>query len=110
MVPRVDVVWINIHQTNDEILSEVLNSPYPRMPVCEDEIDNIKGVVNVKEVLAYYIQHQTLHLEKLLFDPCIFRNRLPPLKYWRCSGKQRNTLVLLSTNTDPWKALLLYMT
>ena len=80
MVPRVDVVWIDIHQTNDEILSEVLSSPYPRMPVCEDEIDNIKGVVNVKEVLAYYIQHQTLHLEELLRDPLYIPEQAPALK------------------------------
>jgi len=80
MVPRVDVVWIDIHQTNDEILSEMLSSSYPRMPVCEDEIDNIKGVVNVKEVLAYYIQHQTLHLEKLLLDPLYIPEQAPALK------------------------------
>jgi len=80
MVPRVDVVWIDIHQPNDEILSELLSSPYPRMPICEDEIDNIKGVVNVKEVLAYYIQHQTLHLEKLLFDPLYIPEQAPALK------------------------------
>lgn len=80
MVPRVDVVWIDIHQTNDEILSEVLHSSYPRMPVCEDEIDNIKGVVNVREVLAYYIQHQTLHLEELLLDPLYIPEQAPALK------------------------------
>ncbi|PKN11071.1 MAG: hypothetical protein CVU70_00695 [Deltaproteobacteria bacterium HGW-Deltaproteobacteria-5] len=80
MVPRVDVVWIDIHQTNDEILSDVLNSPYPRMPVCEDEIDNIKGVVNVNEVLAYYIQHQTLHLDELLLDPLYIPEQAPALK------------------------------
>ncbi|OGP91099.1 MAG: hypothetical protein A2031_05810 [Deltaproteobacteria bacterium RBG_19FT_COMBO_43_11] len=69
MIPRVDVTWIDIHQASDEILSAALRSSYSRLPVCEDHIDNIKGVVNVKDILAYYIKHQTLRLEEILFEP-----------------------------------------
>jgi putative hemolysin len=69
MIPRVEVVWIDIHQTTDKILQDALNSNYSLLPVCEDQIDNIKGVVSVKDLLAYYITHQTLRMEELLFEP-----------------------------------------
>lgn len=80
MIPRIDVAWIDVHQKTDEILSQALSSPYPRLPVCEDQIDNIKGVVKVKDLLAYYIQHQTLRLEELLFTPLYIPEQAPALK------------------------------
>jgi putative hemolysin len=80
MMPRVDVTWLDIHRTDDEILSEALRSPHTRLPVCEDQIDNIKGLVNVKDVLAYYIQHQTVHLDEILFEPLYIPEQAPALK------------------------------
>lgn len=80
MIPRVDVMWLDLSQSGDEILSEVLNSSFPRLPVCEDEIDNVKGVVNVRDVLAYYIKHQTLRLTDILFEPLYIPEQAPALK------------------------------
>lgn len=80
MTPRVDVTWLDIHQTPDEILSESLNSPFPRLLVCEDEVDHVKGVVNVKDILAYYIKHQTLRLEEILLEPLYIAEQAPALK------------------------------
>ncbi|MDP2853891.1 MAG: hemolysin family protein [Smithellaceae bacterium] len=80
MTPRVDVTWLDIHQTPDEILSESLNSSFPRLLVCEDEVDYVKGVVNVKDILAYYIKHQTLRLEEILLEPLYIAEQAPALK------------------------------
>lgn len=80
MTPRMDVTWLDIHQAPDEILSESLNSSFPRLLVCEDEVDQVKGVVNVKDVLAYYIKHQTLRLEEILFEPLYIPEQAPALK------------------------------
>lgn len=80
MTPRVDVVWLDLSQSADEILSEVLNANFPRLPVCENEIDNVKGVVNVRDVLADYIRHQTLRLADILFEPLYIPEQAPALK------------------------------
>lgn len=80
MTPRVDVLWLDIHQTPEEILSEALNAPFPRLLVCEDEVDQVKGVVNVKDVLAYYIRHQSLNLGEILFEPLFIPEQAQALK------------------------------
>lgn len=80
MTHRVDVTWLDIHQTPDEILAESLNSSFPRLLVCEDEVDHVKGVVNVKDILAYYIKHQTLRLEDILLEPLYIAEQAPALK------------------------------
>ncbi len=80
MTPRVDVTWLDVHQAPDEILAESLKSSFPRLLVCEDEIDQVRGVVNVKDILAYYIQHQTMRLEEILFEPLYIPEQAPALK------------------------------
>jgi len=80
MTPRVDVTWLDIHQTPDEILSESLISSFPRLLVCEDEVDHVKGVVNVKDILAYYIKNQTLRLDDILLEPLYIAEQAPALK------------------------------
>ncbi|MRR17261.1 MAG: HlyC/CorC family transporter [Deltaproteobacteria bacterium] len=80
MTPRVDVTWLDIHQDQEEILAEALKASYPRLLVCEDEVDQIKGVVNVKDVLAYYIRHRTVRLEEILFEPVYIPEQAPALK------------------------------
>jgi len=80
MIPRVDVVWIDINQTVDKILQDALSSNYSRLPVCEDQIDNIKGIVSVKDLLACYIKHKTLRMEELWFEPLYIPEQAPAPK------------------------------
>ena len=80
MTPRVDVLWLDIHQKPEEILTEALNASFPRLPVCEDEVDQVKGVVNVKDVLAYYIRHQSLNLSEIMFEPLYIPEQAQALK------------------------------
>ncbi len=80
MTPRVDVDWIDITQTEERIMAKVLASPHPRILVCEDDIDKIKGVVNIKDVLSYYINHRRLRLNDILFEPLYIPEQARALK------------------------------
>ena len=80
MTPRVDVEWIDITQTEDKIMAKALASPYPRMLVCENDIVRIKGVVNVRDVLSYYINHRRLRINDILFDPLYIPEQAQALK------------------------------
>lgn len=80
MTPRVDVEWLDITQTEEKIMAQVLAAPHPRMLVCEDHIDNIKGVANVKDILSYFINHHRLRLNDILFDPLYIPDQAPALK------------------------------
>ncbi len=50
MTPRTEVVSIRVDQPIEEILDAVRRSPYTRLPLCEGNVDNIIGVVNVKDL------------------------------------------------------------
>lgn len=80
MTPRVDVEWIDAAQSEEKILADALAAPHPRMLVCDDQIDRIRGVVNVKDILAYYIRHRLLNLDDILFQPLYIPEQAAALK------------------------------
>ncbi len=53
MRPRVDVVDIDFKADFDEVVKIVVENGYSRMPVYEDNNDNIKGVLYAKDLLPY---------------------------------------------------------
>ena len=51
MTPRTDVFMIDINDPQGEYFDELMSMRYSRIPVYEEEIDNIIGVLNVKDYL-----------------------------------------------------------
>jgi len=54
MVPRTEMVAISSDSTIDGILDMVIKHGHTRMPVYTDNIDNIVGVLNVKDLLRFW--------------------------------------------------------
>ena len=53
MVPRIDIVAAPSDSSFEEIAKAIVERPYSRVPIFEDTIDNIVGVVYAREVLGY---------------------------------------------------------
>lgn len=52
MTPRLEVTWIDVEASPDEIARIVITSPFSRFPVARESIDRTVGIVRAKEVLA----------------------------------------------------------
>ena len=73
MVHRNTITMINADDKPEEIVSQVLASPYTRLPLWQEDPDNIVGIVHAKELLRA-LQQQTgktaeLNILNLLTDP-----------------------------------------
>jgi putative hemolysin len=51
MVPRHDVIWLEVSNSADAILDEVRDSGHSRFPVSRGDVDEVIGVVHAKELL-----------------------------------------------------------
>ena len=51
MIPRVDMTCVDVNADFDELMREFRRDQYTRMPVYEEDTDNIIGVINVKDLL-----------------------------------------------------------
>ncbi len=71
MTPRINVYAIDILDDIEDILDQIINSTYSRIPIYEDSIDNILGIIHVKDILisARKIGFENLDIRKLLRKP-----------------------------------------
>ena len=70
MTARVDMVALDIEDDWDEILEVVESSTYSRLPVYEDSIDNIIGVLYLNHFLKALTDEEQIDIRKLLMQPC----------------------------------------
>jgi putative hemolysin len=58
MRPRIDIFALNIELKYTDILPEIVENGYSRIPVYKDNIDSIKGILYVKDLLPYIDRKQ----------------------------------------------------
>ena len=61
MTPRPEIVWINADTTFGEFLETYWDRPHTRFPVYDDELDDVVGILSVKDVMVSQSRHR--------FDP-----------------------------------------
>ncbi|MGE0113705.1 MAG: HlyC/CorC family transporter [Steroidobacteraceae bacterium] len=65
MIPRNDIAAINASDGWDDILEQLRTSPHTRLPVYEDTLDNIIGILHLKTV-AQHLAHGELSKDELV--------------------------------------------
>jgi putative hemolysin len=51
MTPRTDVFYIDINDSTEDYIEELMEMRYSRIPVCDDDSDNIIGILHIKDFL-----------------------------------------------------------
>ncbi len=70
MTARVDMEAIDIDDDWDDILRTIEEAPYSRLPVYEDSIDNVIGVLYLNHFLKALTEEDKVDIRKLLMPPC----------------------------------------
>lgn len=68
MTHRSDIIWFNLDDNEDKIKEKIIGEPHSVYPICDGEIDNLKGVVSIKDL--YVSPDSTLF--KDLMQPALF--------------------------------------
>ncbi len=71
MIPRVDMVAIDIEDSIDDVLEIVFNNPYSRIPVYEESIDNIIGVIVTQQLFKALMDtdKDKIDIRSMLVEP-----------------------------------------
>ncbi len=59
MIPRTDVVCVPHDVSLDELVEVIKSKGHTRIPVYQETIDKIKGIINAKDLLSLYVQNKT---------------------------------------------------
>lgn len=69
LTPRVDMITVDIDDDLTEIMNDLKDCPYSRIPVYKDTVDNIIGLLYINEFLSAAILNKTVDIEKMLVEP-----------------------------------------
>lgn len=71
MTPRTDVYLLNIDTPIEETIDELLEERFSRIPVYEDDIDNIIGILYMKDfiVQARKVGFENINIREILHQP-----------------------------------------
>jgi putative hemolysin len=71
MVPRADILHLDITLSPEENLRRLLESAHTRLPVCDGGLANVLGIIHAKRVLADVARGETPDFTKGLL-PCVY--------------------------------------
>ena len=70
MTARVDMVAVDIDDDWEDVLAAIEEAPYSRLPVYEESVDNIIGVLYLNHFFKAMIDEERPDLRALLMPPC----------------------------------------
>jgi len=79
MIPRADIVAMPIDLTLDQALDLIRREGHSRMPVYREQLDDVAGMVHIKDVVAYIGRAEQFRLEAILRAPLMVAPQIPVL-------------------------------
>ncbi|EAU41905.1 hypothetical protein FP2506_15769 [Fulvimarina pelagi HTCC2506] len=80
MVPRPDVDWLSVHDSEDENFEEIIRAGHSRFPVLDTEEDAIVGIVQTKDLFELQRREGRMDLKTAMRKPLYVNEAMPILK------------------------------
>jgi putative hemolysin len=80
IVPRPEVVWIDIEDPPESILAEILESGHTRFPASRGDVDEVVGVVHVRDLLNQISARGGIDIAAALREPLFIDEHMPILR------------------------------
>ena len=69
MSPRIDLFALDIEETFGEIMPKIVDKGYSRIPIYKESIDQIEGVLFIKDLIPHIDEKKDFHWQQLIRDP-----------------------------------------
>ena len=71
MIPRADIVAIAFDTPHKEIIELLAKKPYSRIPVYKRDLDNIIGVVHIKDLISNIVKENTFEMKDIMREAMV---------------------------------------
>ena len=95
MVPRADIVAMRADVTFAQALELIRYEGHSRLPVYREQLDDVIGMIHIKDVFAYVGRPEEFSLESILRKPLMVAPQLPVLDLLLQMRTQRIHLALV---------------
>lgn len=69
MTTRLDIVWLDVNDSLENIRRKINENRFSRFPVCEGSLDNVFGVVKARDLLSRSLAGEPLDLKACMRPP-----------------------------------------
>jgi putative hemolysin len=77
MTPRTEIEWLDLEDTSQVLLDEVMHSSHSRFPVANGSLDEVVGILNAKDLLEQHLTNQPFDLLALVQKPLFVPENTP---------------------------------
>jgi putative hemolysin len=95
ITPRLDIVWLDLNDSAEENRHKITESRHSRYPVCQESLDNVLGIVHVKDLLAQPTPGHGFDLTASLRQPLFLAESTHALKVLELLKKTGNQVALV---------------
>ncbi len=95
MIPRADIVAIEVSSTNEELLELLTEKQFSRLPVYKETLDEILGTIHIKDILAKMTKNEPFDIQSLTRDAPIVSPAMPILDLVHLMRQRRRHLVMV---------------
>ena len=95
MVPRADIVAMRADVTLAEAIEQIRNDGHSRLPIYREQLDEVIGMIHIKDVFAYVGRTEPFSMEKILRKPLMVAPQMPVLDLLLQMRQQRVHMALV---------------
>jgi len=99
MIPRTEVVWLEKSETVREFYETFDKTPHSRFPVYDETVDNVVGIVSIKDVLRALAEHRVTEDSPIvdLIRPATFipETKLVSALFWQMQDERQQMAVVV---------------
>ena len=96
ITPRVDLVGIDLDDSREEMLKVAFASPYTRIPVYQETMDNIVGILHLNHLYKALVKDPDADIEKLLLPPVFVHKTMPLDDVFNTMRKHKVHMVIVT--------------
>lgn len=70
MIPRTEMIAVNLNEETDKNINSIIKSGHTLVPVYENSLDNIVGILHTKDIMRAIIERQNINIKSLIRPAC----------------------------------------
>ena len=95
MTHRTDVEWVDISESKDVIINELLKTKHSNILACNKQIDDFVGVISMRNFLMKLTKKEEFSIEELIIEPLIVPSTLRAQKVLESMKEKRQFMAVV---------------
>ena len=95
MTHRIDVYAVDINSNIEDILKELGEYKYSRIPVYEEEIDDIKGILFIKDLIKYVNSKKSIKIKNIMREAYFVSENKPINELFKDLQKNKKQMAIV---------------